>query len=167
MQYRKMDLVLFDYEDVGGKETFRVFVQNSPEINQPAGQAETVEIEKKLRQRLGLLETRQLDEDEIVGLGTDLGKMLFPGKMQSYVDDNLKEMDADTTLRIQLRINDFPLADLPWEYAYLPRPTMPQEINFLALDKRVSLVRYDIMDAKQAKSSKTLNPINKIGRAHV
>ncbi|MEK6280793.1 MAG: CHAT domain-containing protein [Acidobacteriota bacterium] len=166
MQYRKMDLVLFDYENKNkdGDETFRVFVQASPEITQPVGNAEKVIIGKTLRQRLRLLEERLLVEDEIIELGTELGKMLFPGTMASYVDDNLKEMEAGTTLRIQLRISDFPLADMPWEYAYLPNPGMPPALNFLALNKRVSVVRYDTHGVKQAKSSKTLNPINKDAR---
>jgi hypothetical protein len=160
MQYRKMDLVLFDYKNNEGEETFRVFVQKSPAIDQPLGQVKTVKIKKELRTRLGLLEKRQLNVDELIALGTELGEMLFPDTMKSYVDDNIKKMGAYATLRIQLRINDFPLADLPWEYAYIPRPEMPPEVNFLALDKRVSLVRYDKWDDK-VDSPPTFDPIAK------
>lgn len=159
MEYRKMDLELSGYSNEGGEEKFKVRVVWSPAVQQPADEAETVTIPKDLRTRLALLESRDLDLAEIIEVGTMLGDLLFPKTMKSYVNDNLKEIGMDVGLRIQLRISSYALADLPWEYACLPDPNLPPEAGFLAVDRRISMVRYEVK--VKAKPTVSLNPIEK------
>ena len=56
-------------------------------------------------------------------------------------------------------LDTYALADLPWEYAYIPdRNTPPDQIGpegFLALDRSVSLVRYLTLGRAPGK----LNPV--------
>lgn len=158
MDYRKMDLELSDYSNAGGEEKFKVRVVWSPAVQQPADDAVTVTIPKNLRTRLARLESRELDLAEIIEVGTMLGDLLFPEPMKSYVNDNLQEIGMDVGLRIQLRINSYALAGLPWEYACLPDPNLPPP-GFLAVDRRISMVRYEVK--VKAKPTVSLNPIEK------
>ena len=155
MQYRKMDVELYDYRvDANGEKKFHVRVVSSPVANQeqtPAD-AEEVIVPSDLAVQLRLLEERQLDAEEIRKLGETLGMMLFPNKMNSFIEDALDQIGNDMGLRIQLKIDSFVLADLPWEYAWLPR--LP--VGFLALNKRLSIVRHE----SKAIRMNNFNPVD-------
>jgi hypothetical protein len=62
--------------------------------------------------------------------------MLFPDdEARALLKESLVGLQKDQSLRIWVRLDTYPLADLPWEYAHVP------PIGFLAIDERVSLVR--------------------------
>jgi CHAT domain-containing protein/zinc ribbon protein len=151
MQYRKMDVELYDYTDAGEKK-FRVRVVSSPvdKQEQTPADAEEVTIPGDLSIQLRLLEERQLDAEEIRKLGETLGMMLYPNKMQSFIEDALDRIGKDVGLRIQLKIDSYILADLPWEYAWLP------DVGFLALDKRLSIARHE----SKAIRMNNFNPVS-------
>lgn len=61
----------------------------------------------------------------------------------------------DQGLRIRLRLDNYTLSDLPWEYAYLPDADTPgaerRSEGFLVLDRHLSLVRYEVLGQPPGK----------------
>jgi hypothetical protein len=150
MEYRKLDLEAFDYrrtEDGVGR--FRVRVTGSPAGEQKHAHAEEVTIPPDLRKRLRRLEKRTLDLPGMIALGEDLAGLLFPPRARELLMLSRAGLDDDEGLRIRLKVHTYALADLPWEYVYIPRPDTPPDQKgldgFLVLDRRVSLVRYEVM----------------------
>ncbi len=150
-QYRKMDVELYDYIEADGEKKFRVRVVSSPvdQQNQTPGEAEEVTFPADLSTRLRLLELRELDSAEIRDLGETLGMMLFPNKMNSFIKAALDQIGTAVGLRIQLKIDSYILADMPWEYTWLPN------VEFVALNKRLSIVRHE----SKALKMDNFNPV--------
>lgn len=141
MDYRNMDMRLWDYSPKNNVERYKVYVESSPTVDQGPGDSAIVRIPRGFRDRLRALEGRSLTAAEIQVLGETIGhEMLFPGSLQDAVSDNLNAIGADQGLRIRLKLDHFALADLPWEYAWLEHL---QPVGFLALNGRISLVRYE------------------------
>jgi len=159
MEYRNLDLETFDYraEDDGG--SFRVRVAGSPAGEQRYGEAESVRIPADLRRRLRRLERRTLDLPQLIALGEELAALLFPPRARLFLTRSRARLDDDEGLRIRLKMHTYALADLPWEYVYIPPPDTPPDQKsldgFLVLDRRVSLVRYEVM----GQSPGSLDPV--------
>jgi CHAT domain len=139
--YVNMDLHLFDYRVVDGAERFRVCAKT------PAGdllrdQAAEVLLAPEVRTRLWRLEERTLSKPDLIELGGELAKLLFPQPIYSLLIGSLLNL-RDQGLRIRLRPDTYALADLPWEYVYLP-PNESTIDGFLSLNRRVSLIRYEM-----------------------
>ena len=150
MEYRNLDLEAFDYHRAeDGVERFRVRVTGSPAGEQKHAYAEEVTIPPGLRKRLRRLEKRTLDLPGMIALGEDLAALLFPPRARELLMLSRAGLDDDEGLRIRLKVHTYALADLPWEYVYIPRPDTPPDQKgldgFLVLDRRVSLVRYEVM----------------------
>lgn len=147
MIYRSFDLQLFDYVPEPGAGRFRVRVAASPAGEQRLSEAEEVTLPRDLRQRLRRLERRQLEMPEMIALGEALGAALFPPRARTFLYSSQAMLAPDERLRIRLRAESYVLADLPWEYAYVPPPDMPSQKagaeGFLVLDRRLSLVRHE------------------------
>ena len=131
-------------------ERFSVRVASSPAGEQNIADAEKVSLPLDVRQRIGSLQRRQLTLKEMIDLGEELGGALFPPRIRSFFNASLNRLKNDEEgLRIRLRLDTYGLAELPWEYVYLPSPDTPEERRgpegFLALNRRVSLVRYEIL----------------------
>ena len=153
MKYRKLDLELFEYEKTGDQESCRVHVSWPAGYEESIGANPPVQFDPEFRLRLKALENRSLkDESELIAVGRELGRMLFGDgtKLYKYLDDS-----GDDGIRIQIRTGSYVLANIPWEYAYLEQPKDTPLSGFLALNPRLSLVRYEI----QATPLSTLNPL--------
>ena len=114
MDYRNMDMELFDYSKKRNVERFRVRVEASPTLDQKISEAASVRIPKGFRDRLRALEGRSLTAAEIRTVGETIGQILFPGSLPDAVIDNLNHIGNDQGLRIRLKLDSFALADLPW-----------------------------------------------------
>jgi len=149
MEYRNLDLEAFDYRKEEDGERFHVRVTGSPAGEQRHSEAEEVTIPPDLRTRLRRLERRRLDLPGMIALGEELAGLLFPPRSRLFLVRSRERLDDDEGLRIRLKMHTYALADLPWEYAYVARPDTPPgqkgADGFLALDRRVSLVRYEVM----------------------
>jgi hypothetical protein len=147
MEYRNLDLEVFDYHVEGDVEQFRVRVAGSPSGEQRGD--EEVAVPPGLRQRLPWLERGQLGLDETISLGQDLANLLFPPEARLLLVRSQASLGEGERLRIRLRMRTHALSDLPWEYAYLLPPDAPPGRKgldgFVALDRRLSLVRYEVM----------------------
>ena len=76
-------------------------------------------------------------QDDLKRLGRRLWQMLLPDELAAMLRTSRALATRDgKSLRIRLRIDPPELSRLPWEYCY------GDEAGFLALDRRVPLVRY-------------------------
>ena len=159
MEYKNLDLEAFDYRAEDGIERFRVRVTGSPAGEQRYADAEEVTIRPDLRGQLRRLERRAIRLPEMIALGEDLAGLLFPPQARLFLVRSRERIDGDEGLRIRLKMHTYALADLPWEYAYVARPdTLPDQKGpdgFLVLDRRISLVRYEVM----GQSPGSLDPV--------
>ncbi len=159
MKYLNFDLEAFDYKATPSAERFRVRVISSPVGEQRQTEAETVSLPSELRGRLRRLDKRALTLPEMIALGEELASALFPPRVRTFWERSRERLDEDEGLRIRLKLDTYALADLPWEYVYLPRPGTPSSQKgpdgFLVLDRSVSLVRYEVLS--QAPGS--LDPV--------
>lgn len=150
-RFEDLDLELSDYRNEDGVERVQVRVFDSPVGGQPPGESEEVAFPETLRAAIKRLETRDLDAAGRVRLGEDLAAVLLPPAAREFFLRSLDHLNSTTGLRIRLRLGTWALATLPWEYAYVePRGRSAGEkvsLGFLALDRRVSLVRYEILAA--------------------
>ena len=149
MKYRNFDLEAFDYKKAARAETFRVRVMSSPVGEQRSAEAEEVSLPSELRGRLRRLDKRSLTLSEMIALGEELASALFPPRVRTFLERSRAHLDEEEGLRIRLKLDTYALADLPWEYVYLPRPGTPSDQKgpdgFLVLDRSVSLVRYEVL----------------------
>jgi len=158
-QYLNFDLNAFDYEKDAGGERFSVWVADCPAGNQRLSDAEQVTFPPDLRDQLRRLEKRSLDLGETIDLGQQLAGLLLPAGARQMLDLSRAMLGPEKGLRIRLRLDSQALSDLPWEYLYIPAPDTPpnqrRSEGFLVRDRRVSLVRYELM----RQAVKSLEPV--------
>ena len=149
MKYLNFDLEAFQYQKNETKESFRVRVADSPVGEQPLNAAEEVVVPQDFRLRLSFLENRDLSSPELIELGIMLGDLLLPARARALLGRSRERLITDQGLRIRLKLDTYALANLPWEFAYLPDPDTPASQRgmegFLVLDRRLSLVRYEML----------------------
>jgi hypothetical protein len=159
MEYRDFDIEAFDYEEDADGERFSVRVADSPAGQQRISRAEQVMFPPGLRSQLRRLDRRRLDMVEMIDLGQQLANLLLPGQARRFLDRSRAMLDPGEGLRIRLRLDTYALSDLPWEYLYIPGPDTPPDQRgpegFLVLDRRVSLVRYELM----GQAAESLEPV--------
>lgn len=159
MKYHNLDLEAFDYRAGEGVEQFRVRVTDSPVGEQWHDRADPVTLPPDLRLRLQALEQGMASRAELIALGQELAALLFPPEARSFLVRSRERIAEDEALRIRLRMHTYALADLPWEYVYMAPPGTPpgQEgmDGFLALDRRLSLARYEVL----AQAPASLDPL--------
>src|SRR3954462_669869 len=127
MHYINLDLEAFDYRNADGAETFRVRVASSPAGEQKLSDAETVRMSPELGLRLRRLDRRGLNLQEIISLGEELAGLLFPARVRAVFQRSRDALGNDEGLRVRLKLDTYALADLPWEYVYLPRMDTPAD----------------------------------------
>ena len=149
MKYRNFDLEAFDYKKAGTTERFSVRVMSSPVGEQHQTDAEARVLPSDLRQKLRALDKRGLTFSEMVELGKVLADLLFPAGVRGFLDRSREKLAKDEGLRVRLKLDQYALVDLPWEYVYLPSPGTSANYQgadgFLVLDRGISLVRYEIL----------------------
>lgn len=147
-RYKNLDIELLDYRRGDAGESMRARVVASPAGEQRDSDASPVLFPGRLRERLGKLEQRALGFEELIELGEALADLLLPQPVRKIYRDCLAKLREDEGLRIRIRPHAPELAALPWEYAYVSRPDVPPgrkgPEGFLALEKKLSLVRYEI-----------------------
>lgn len=147
-RYKNLDIELLDYRKGDDGESMRARVVFSPVGEQRDADALPVTFPGQLRKRLKKLEQRALAFDELIELGEALAALLLPPPVRKIYRDCLAKLRDDEGLRIRIRPHAPELAALPWEYAYVSRPDIPPgrkgPEGFLALDRKISLVRYEI-----------------------
>jgi len=153
-RYQNLDIDLLDHRHSDDGEFLRARVAFSPVGEQRDGETEELSFPVRLRERLSRLERRELQFDELILLGEELASLLLPPAIRGFYLRSLEKLREDEGLRIRIRPHDHSLAVLPWEYAYVQRPDVPPgrkgPEGFLALDKKLSLVRYEVVGESPA-----------------
>lgn len=143
--FREFDLLVEDRkDDRNGLRGLTVRLLGSPAgESRPQRSSLTAPLARELAQRLGALETRELDIAGVIGLGAALADLLFPPAIRSMLAQSSGGLRTDEGLRVRLRL-DPTLAEIPWEFAWVAREQgQVDATGFLALDPRVSLVRHE------------------------
>jgi hypothetical protein len=155
MKYLNFDLEAFQYQKNDTKESFRVRVADSPVGEQRLNEAEEVVVPQDFRLRLSFLENRDLSTPELIELGIMLGQLLLPPRARVFLDRSRERLTEDQGLRIRLKLDTYALANLPWEFSYIPDADTPPSQRslegFLVLDRRLSLVRYEMLSQGLSK----------------
>jgi len=95
------------------------------------------------------LKSRDITHPQLFKLGAILSDMILPGTIRRRLLESLKIVRARKQgLRIRLNIEARELIPLPWEYLYLEGVGTPgqSELNFLALQPDISIVRHEAID---------------------
>lgn len=167
MNYKNFDLNVFEHKVMNGSERFKVQVANSPAGEQSIADADKVSLPSDIRQRIGAMQRRQLNLKEMIDFGEQLGKALFTPRIRSFFSASLNRLQCDGEgLRIRLRLDTYGLAELPWEYVYLTSPDMSDRRKgpegFLALNRRISLSRYEIQEQPMISLDPGVAPIRMV-----
>lgn len=93
----------------------------------------------ELNEDLDRLAQRRTDRDFLIHFGTKLYKLLFQEKIESLFEQSygVAQDNADTAIRLRLRIASPEIAALPWEFLY-----SPINDSFLGTSKHSALIRY-------------------------
>lgn len=129
---------------------FEVAVLPSSEIEGTRDPVEVAYGADELEDNLYYLERKEIDLQDLITLGEALAKLLLPpGKVR----DLFKQAVARATggVRLRLSIHDPRLAQLPWEYTYLPLHEGEKDrSHFLVLHPKVSIVRHEVLEEEYA-----------------
>lgn len=148
--YRDFDLEITEPQrDAAGVESLLVRVAASPAGEQRRAEATRVPLGPELRRDCGRLDRRELDLAGLLALGRALGDLLLPEPARRYFERSRAALDEGEGLRLRLKLDTWGVADLPWEFAWVaPGGTAAEPAGaagFLALDPRLSLVRYELL----------------------
>jgi len=113
---------------------------------------------EELQKQLQLLEKRKiLKKTPLIEIGKQLTARLFPSEtIRNLFQKAIDEAGAEGSVRLRLIINHPKLAQLPWEFCYLPVPEGQEDSydNFMALNPKYSIVRHEALDSKPPELSK-------------
>jgi hypothetical protein len=121
---------------------FKVEVTQSPmdRMREPDSVSYPATIARLLRN----LERKQIPPTDLKVLGTIMAELLLPPTVRQLFSCSLASLDRDQGLRLRLVLDDLRVANLPWEYMYLPHVNGEDgRYGFLALDPRISIVRHE------------------------
>ena len=103
---------------------------------------------------LDRLKFRNITPPQLYQLGGILNDLILPGSVGTRLLNSLKIVrERKQSLRIRLSIEAEELRLLPWEYLYLEESGAPgqTDLNFLALQQDVSIVRHEVIDAPEPR----------------
>lgn len=165
MIYENFDLEITQHAVVGRDESFAVRVIESPAGQQKASAAHRVMLHPDLRSRVRVLDRRGMDRRRLIELGTLLADALFPPPVRAMLEASRLRLNETKGLRIRLRFDQLAPAGLPWEYAYLPRAEgmLHALEGFLCLDRRMSIVRYELMNQPMPSLAHAEGPLRFVG----
>lgn len=98
---------------------------------------------------LGGLEKRSLSKAQMHELGEKLADLCLPaGEVSRLFEKSLAALQAGEGLRLRLHVDAVQLTHLPWEFISVRQSSSgPQESDFLALRREVSIARTETVEA--------------------
>ncbi|HQV28582.1 MAG TPA: CHAT domain-containing protein [Thermoflexales bacterium] len=157
MTYINLDLDLVDYDPTDpGAERFNVRSQ-SPLIDHTL-RTEPAVLPAGLRDTFRQLANGALEAEDMIAMGKHLADALFPPNARNLLAlCRLRQYGQDDQrLRIRIRVEALALANVPWEFVFVPDPNIPAAEegidNFLALDPKISILRRENIPGVPAAS---------------
>lgn len=147
-QYIDFYLQLRDLDPEAG--ILKVAVLPSPTVGETRKAVTVNYTPDVLAPYLNQLEHGTIDQENLSQLGEHLAGMLLPlGEVRELFVQAVKGAGQDGGVRLRLLTNEPELAQLPWEYAYLPFYEGASDYrHFLVMNPQISLVRHEPL-AKQ------------------
>ena len=147
--YKNFRIELANFKSGDVPISFTVRVLASPVGGQDDHEKVTVKFPSQLAQHHNMLRRRELLKvEEIIEFGEDLANLLLPPIVRQKYYLSRAKLKPQEGLRIQICTAEPKLAALPWEYIYVWAPGGSAEpikhAGFLALDRKISIVRYQI-----------------------
>jgi hypothetical protein len=143
-QYLDFYLQLRDLDQKAG--TFKVAVLPSPAVGESRKSITVPYHPDELAPYLQKLERRLIDQEHLSQLGERLAAMLLPpGEIRQLFEQALGLAGQDGGVRLRIMTHEPELAQLPWEYTYLPiyAKGANDYRHFLVLNPQISLVRHE------------------------
>lgn len=103
---------------------------------------------------LEAMKNRRVTALQLYQLGTILSDLLLPGSVRERLLQSLNVVrERKQRLRLRLIIEANELVPLPWEYLYLKPPEVREhdDLNFLALQSEISIVRHERIDQAEPR----------------
>lgn len=144
-QYINFNLELRDL-DVA-TDTFKVAVLPSPEVGETPDAVSVTYGYGELEGSLDRLDRKRLRQKDLISLGENLAKRLLPpGSVRELFQGAIRKAGHNGGVRLRLLIRSPKLAQLPWEFTYLPMHEGEKaRKNFLVLNPHVSIVRHEAL----------------------
>lgn len=129
--------------DMSARDEDRIQVQATCKAGETRGVFEVDYSPAELAGRLADLRNQNLNPQELLRIGTELGRMLAPGEVGDLLRSVFSSAQPDTGVRLRLVIRNPRLAALPWEYGYVPLGPHERRLGpYLALHPAISIVRH-------------------------
>jgi CHAT domain-containing protein len=146
--YYNFDLELAAWSrDDAGRESLSVRVTHSKKGDQKRSEETVVSFDAAFRDACAALSRRELDLAGIFVLGRQLGDLLLPPPVRHLYEGTRDKLDVGEGLRLRLKLDNWAIADIPWEFAWLPPARRGGDeadaAGFLALNPLLSIVRYE------------------------
>ena len=140
-KYQDFILELDNYDEASGQ--YQVRLPPSDEWGAPA--PVTIDLKyPEIEDPLADLQAKDIYIEDLIPLGKQLADRLLPaGPIRSNFIAAVRDASVDNGVRLRIMTRDVKLAQLPWEYTYLPLADGAEDnrANFLAVNPKVSLVR--------------------------
>lgn len=152
-KYVDFNLLLQGLDPVAN--TFKISVPLSA-VGETREETTVSYLTEELQKQLKRLENRKIVKDTLIEIGKQLTARLFPSEeIRNLFQSAINEAGAEGIVRLRLIINHPKLAQLPWEFCYLPVPGGQDSYdNFMALNPKFSIVRHEALDTKPPELSK-------------
>ncbi|MUG94128.1 CHAT domain-containing protein [Scytonema sp. UIC 10036] len=114
-------------------------------------------LSEEMEEHLIRLERKNnLPLSELVKFGKQITARLFPSsEITNLFQRAIEKAGQDGCIRIRLVIKHSKLAQIPWEFCYLPQPEDEDSYdNFLVLNPKYSMVRYESVDSSPLEIQK-------------
>jgi len=146
VNYMNLDLDLVDY-DAADPAAERFSVRSQSPLIDNTLRAEPSALPAGLRDTFRQLAHGALEDEDMIAIGKQLGQALFPPNARKLLELCRQRQYGrdDQRLRIRIRVDALALANVPWEFVFVPDPNTPTVEegidNFLALDPKICILR--------------------------
>ena len=153
-QYTNLNLELRDLDE--STNTFKVSVPIS-DIGETREAFSAPYLYEEMEEHLIRLERKNnISLSQLVEFGKQITVRLFPSsEIRNFIERAIEKAGQDGCIRIRLVIRHPKLAQIPWEFCYLPQSKDEDSYdNFLVLNPKYSMVRYEPIDSSPSKITK-------------
>jgi hypothetical protein len=140
-EYKDFALELDNYDEATGKYQVRM----TPSVDWGAPEPVTIDLNyADIEMSLRDLQAKDIYVEDLIPLGKKLADRLLPdGTMRDNFVRAVRDASPEAGVRLCLLIRGVRLAQIPWEYTYLPirENAEDERTHFLVINPKVSLVR--------------------------